>query len=112
MSLLTVNNISKHEEGRTILQDISFIQNHFQHIAIAGATGSGKTSLLRIVAGLLQPNEGEVLFENIGFDNAILCSLDHFQINCYEVFFLFLLRSLHNACERAKSGLCLYAPEL
>jgi ABC-type Fe3+/spermidine/putrescine transport system ATPase subunit len=63
MSLLQVKNIGRHEEGRKVLQNISFIQPPFQRTAIAGATGSGKTSLLRIIAGLLQPSEGEVLFE-------------------------------------------------
>jgi ABC-type Fe3+/spermidine/putrescine transport system ATPase subunit len=65
MSLLEVRQIGKREGGKTLLADISFTQERFQHIAIAGATGSGKTTLLRSIAGLVQPTEGEVLFEGV-----------------------------------------------
>jgi ABC-type sugar transport system ATPase subunit len=63
MSLLTVSKISKQQGGAFILKDISFEQQRFQHIAIAGETGSGKSSLLKVIGGLAQPDSGEVLFE-------------------------------------------------
>ena len=46
-----------------MLNDISFSQARLQKIAIAGETGSGKSSLLKAIAGLNQPDEGEVLFK-------------------------------------------------
>ena len=46
-----------------LLQGISFSQQRGQKLAVAGATGSGKSSLLKVIAGLLQPDEGTVLFE-------------------------------------------------
>jgi ABC-type sugar transport system ATPase subunit len=49
---------------RYILQGISFTQAPLQKIAIAGATGSGKTTLMKIIAGLIQADTGEVFFEN------------------------------------------------
>ena len=63
MSLLTVEGISRQEHGIFSLRDISFSLEPFQKIAITGETGSGKTSLLKIIAGLLQPTAGWVIFE-------------------------------------------------
>lgn len=64
MSLLSVSGISKQSERGFVLRDISFNQQPFQKIAIAGETGSGKSSLMKIIAGLMQPDGGVVLFEN------------------------------------------------
>lgn len=63
MSFLEVSGINVVEEGNTILKNISFKQQEFQNIAIAGETGSGKSSLLQTIAGLVQPQSGQVLFE-------------------------------------------------
>lgn len=63
MSLLCVSRVSKREESRFLLSDISFTQKVDQKIAIAGETGSGKSTLLKAIAGLVQPDSGEVLFE-------------------------------------------------
>ena len=60
MALLEVKGISKKQNGQWVVKDISFTQEPLQKIAIAGATGSGKTSLLQMIAGLLQPDEGEI----------------------------------------------------
>lgn len=63
MNIIEVNSISQQKEGRYVVKDISFCQKPFQKIAIAGATGSGKTSLLKMIAGLQQPSGGTILFE-------------------------------------------------
>lgn len=64
MELLRLSGITKQLNGKIVLNDISFSQQSFQKIAIAGETGAGKTSLLKIIAGLVQPGGGAVLFEN------------------------------------------------
>ncbi|RYY71032.1 MAG: ABC transporter ATP-binding protein [Chitinophagaceae bacterium] len=61
MALLRVENLSGIEEGKTTVKDISFSQERFEKIAIAGETGAGKTSLLKMIAGLMQPASGQVL---------------------------------------------------
>lgn len=63
MALLSVNGISRLEKGEYVVKDVSFEQQAFQKIAIAGETGSGKTSLLKMIAGLVQPDTGKILFE-------------------------------------------------
>lgn len=62
MSFLAINEITKIEQGRTIVQSISFKQEKLQRIGIAGETGSGKSTLLKMIAGLIQPDGGEVFF--------------------------------------------------
>jgi len=57
---LEVDRISHEVPGSFRLQPLSFIQEEGLRIAIAGETGSGKTTVLRIIAGLLQPATGSV----------------------------------------------------
>src|SRR5688572_21256955 len=63
MYLLTVKDVNKKQDDGFLLRDISFELEKGQKTAIAGETGSGKTTLAKIVAGLGQADSGEVLFE-------------------------------------------------
>lgn len=63
MVLLAVRGIGKEEKTGFSVKDIHFSQDQYQQIAIVGETGSGKTSLLKMIAGLMQPDKGEILFE-------------------------------------------------
>lgn len=51
----------------SILRDISFSVNAGEKIAIVGASGSGKTSLLRILNRLSSPAEGEIFYLNSSY---------------------------------------------
>ncbi len=48
------------QQRHWILQDISFQVRRGESLAVIGASGCGKTSLLFLLAGLLQPQKGEV----------------------------------------------------
>ncbi|QJX49069.1 ABC transporter ATP-binding protein [Hymenobacter taeanensis] len=63
MSFLEVTGVSLQERGNDALQNISFTQQQFQKLAIAGETGAGKSTLLQVVAGLVRPDAGQVFFE-------------------------------------------------
>lgn len=63
MVLLDVSGLEKAETTGFSVVDIHFSQQVYQNIAIVGETGSGKTSLLKMIAGLLQPDKGTILFE-------------------------------------------------
>ncbi len=70
MNLLSVENISKAFGERIILENISFGINKDQKIAFIAKNGTGKTTLLNIIAGKDQPDCGQVVFRkgiHIGF---------------------------------------------
>ncbi|WP_158931375.1 peptidase domain-containing ABC transporter [Acidisphaera sp. S103] len=48
-----------------VLQDVSFSIAPGEHVAIAGASGCGKTTLLKILVGLVQPTAGAVLMDGL-----------------------------------------------
>lgn len=62
---LEVRHLRKSDQSGFSIQDISFIQPPMQQIAIAGETGSGKTSLLKMIGGLMQPDSGDVFYSGI-----------------------------------------------
>lgn len=61
--LLRVEHISKTYEGAPLLRGISFDVAAGEIVCILGPSGTGKTTLLRIIAGLEEPEAGRVLFE-------------------------------------------------
>ncbi len=61
---LEVRSIRKKDEKGFELNEISFFQNRNHNIAISGATGSGKTTCMKIIAGLIQPDSGNVFFDS------------------------------------------------
>jgi len=67
MAYLELKNVSKHYgEGirkTEVLKDINLSIAEGEFVAIVGFTGSGKTTLVNLVNGLLRPSGGEVLFK-------------------------------------------------
>ncbi|MGZ5247568.1 MAG: ABC transporter ATP-binding protein [Flavitalea sp.] len=62
MSLLEVHAISRFDGRNQVLNNISFEQHHRQKLAIAGETGSGKSTLVKVIAGFIQPDSGVVIY--------------------------------------------------
>jgi NitT/TauT family transport system ATP-binding protein len=50
------------ESGAPILDDVSLTLNEGEIVGLLGRSGCGKSSLLRIVSGLIKPSAGEVIF--------------------------------------------------
>ena len=60
--LLQVNNIDVYYGNLQVLWDISLVVNSGEIVAIAGANGAGKTSLLKTISGVLHPAQGSIEF--------------------------------------------------
>ena len=55
--------VSKAYNGHAVLSDISFTVTAGEHTAILGGSGCGKSTVLRLLAGLDVPSAGRILFK-------------------------------------------------
>ncbi|MFB6225961.1 MAG: ABC transporter ATP-binding protein [Candidatus Paceibacteria bacterium] len=99
--MLKLNEVTKKFGGVTAAKDVSFEIEPNKTTALIGPNGAGKTTVFNIIAGLIEPNKGSVLFEgqdisdrsaderiNMGISRTFqkvrvfeyLTILDHFQM--------------------------------
>ena len=53
--------ISKSFKGTSVLEDVTFDVAEGESLVLLGASGSGKTTILRIIAGLAEPDTGRIV---------------------------------------------------
>ena len=61
MHLLNFENVGKKFLSKTILDEVNFGMEDTDKIGVVGVNGTGKSTLLAIAAGVLEPDEGEVV---------------------------------------------------
>ncbi len=59
---LALTNLTLTRGERTLFSGLSFTVKHGEAVALTGANGAGKTSLLRAIAGFIRPEAGDVAF--------------------------------------------------
>jgi len=62
---LRVEALALSRGGRVLFEDLSFAAASGAYVEVQGSNGSGKTSLLRALAGLLRPRSGVIAIEGV-----------------------------------------------
>jgi len=62
-TVLEINHLTKHYGGVKALTDAHFQLLPGEHAAIVGDNGAGKSTFVRLITGVEQPNEGDILLE-------------------------------------------------
>jgi ABC-2 type transport system ATP-binding protein len=68
---ITVRNFSKNFGSKTVVSDLSFDVSEGEVFAFLGANGSGKTTTIRCLLGLMQPTSGSLLINGKSYNTAM-----------------------------------------
>ena len=63
--MIEIINLSKKYDEKLVIKEISFSVNKGEIVGLIGKNGAGKSTILKSIAGLLQYNEGEILYNNV-----------------------------------------------
>jgi len=63
------NNVILNVDNSQVLKDVSFFVKKGEFLGITGVSGSGKTSILNLLAKLSSPTSGEILINDINIEN-------------------------------------------
>ena len=77
--MLSIEHLSMEFSSRPVLDDITFLINRKERIALVGKNGAGKSTLLRLIAGEYQPTAGRISREadmTIGYLPQVMLHLD------------------------------------
>ncbi len=72
---LELRKLSKHYGKLQVLNQVSLIREDVKALVFIGPSGGGKTTLLRLIAGLERPDEGQILINGKGIDFSCETSL-------------------------------------
>jgi ABC-type lipoprotein export system ATPase subunit len=93
MALLSIKNLKKkyrspEDETEMVVLDVeSFELQEGEQLALEGSSGSGKTTFLNLIAGILKANEGSLLFQ--GSDLVQLSEAKRDQIRAQSIGYIF-----------------------
>jgi len=65
--MIEVNNIKKGFNGRDVIDDVSAKFDTGKCNLIIGSSGSGKTVLMKCVVGLFEPDQGDIVYDDVNF---------------------------------------------
>ena len=63
MNVLEVTKLTKSYDGRTVVDDVSFLLVQEEIVGLLGRNGAGKTTTFRMILGMISPDSGAVAFD-------------------------------------------------
>ena len=63
MIILKAQHLVKKYSGRTVVDGVSYHVGQGEIVGLLGRNGAGKTTSFRMTIGMIQPNDGQVVFE-------------------------------------------------
>lgn len=99
--MLKVNHVQKHFGKKQVLKDINLELEPGQRIHIIGKNGSGKSTIFKVVTGILKPDQGDYAIDATDYLGALIENPGFLE---YETGFenLKFLAQLNNNFEEAK----------
>ncbi|MDY0019962.1 MAG: ATP-binding cassette domain-containing protein, partial [Anaerolineae bacterium] len=69
--MLEIKHLTKvYDDGTVALTDVSFTVNDGEFLVIIGLSGSGKSTLLRCINRLIEPTEGQIIWDGMDITTA------------------------------------------
>ena len=87
--MFSLEKLSVELAGRSVLRDVTFAIRPGERVVLLGVNGCGKTTLLRLLDGLLFPSSGSILYGGERVDSTSLAGTDFRRRFRGEVAFLF-----------------------
>ena len=110
--MLEVKNLTKiYDDGTVALRDVSFTVNEGDFLIIIGLSGSGKSTLLRCINRLVEPTEGQILWNDKDITQANQTELRHFRRRIGMIFLQFNLVKRSKVITNVMSGRLGYVNE-
>jgi len=104
ISSIEVQNLSYHyPKQEDVIRNMNLVIRQGERVAIVGKSGCGKTTLLKLLVGMLEPSEGKILFSGVDLKDIKLSAL-HRQIG-------FIMQDNHLYNMSIRDNLLLVNPE-
>ena len=78
--MLELQNIAKSYQGQKVLADINLEVREREMVSIMGKSGAGKSTLLSVMAGLVPPDSGHVIFQD-----SVISDLDEEKLAAFRL---------------------------
>lgn len=83
---IQIKHLYKAFNGKTVLQDVSFDVPAGESLALIGASGTGKSVILKCILGLFHPDSGDILIDGTSMRGVSERQYNQIMANCGVVF--------------------------